>query len=296
MLNRLISQAGIALLRCLAILPYGIIARFGDALGYLLFLIPSSRKRIVLTNLRLCFPEWNDSRRYSIAQRAFRHAVRSYVERSVQWFGSAEKLMSLIEVDSEIDFGVAPNRPGERPVIFVGYHFVGIEAGSIWYSLLGPCASLYTPLSNRYVDQTAKIARGRFGAEMISRGDSARAVLRMLRENKGVLLAADMDYGIRNSVFVPFFGVPACTLTAVSRLAHTGRAAVIPFVVEVLPHYRGYRLKIFKPWQDYPSGDDVVDARRMNAVLEEHIRQMPEQYYWVHRRFKTRPEGEAAVY
>ena len=296
MLSRLFSQLGIGLLRCLAILPYGIVARFGDALGYLAFLIPNSRKRIVLTNLRLCFPEWSDSQRYSIAQRAFRHAVRSYVERSIQWFGSTEKLLSLIEVDSEIDLNVAPGRPGEQPAIFLGYHFVGIEAGSIWYSRLGPSASLYTPMSNAYVDQAAKDARGRFGAEMVSRGDSARAVLRMFRENKTVMLAADMDYGMRNSVFVPFFGVPACTLTAVSRLAQTGRARVIPFVVEVLPNYRGYRLKIYKPWQDYPSGDEVVDARRMNAVLEAHIREMPEQYYWMHRRFKTRPEGEASVY
>jgi len=296
MLSRVLSQSGIALLRCLAVLPYCVIACLGDALGYLAFLIPNSRKRIVLTNLKLCFPEWSDSRRHSIAQRAFRHAVRSYIERSVQWFGSAEKLLSLIEVDSEIDLDTAPGRPGLQPTIFLGSHFVGIEAGSIWYSLLGPSGSLYTPMSNPYVDQVAKAARSRFGAEMVSRADSARAVLRMFRENKTVMLAADMDYGLRNSVFVPFFGVPACTLTSVSRLAHAGQALIIPFVVEVLPRYRGYRLKIFKPWQDYPSGDDVADARRMNAVLEEHVRQMPEQYYWVHRRFKTRPAGEPAVY
>ena len=296
MLSRLISQLGLLLLRVLALLPYGAIARFGDALGYLLFFIPSSRKQVVLINLKLCFPEWSDSRRYQVAHRAFRHALRSYIERSVQWFGSSEKLLSLIEVESEIDLSTTPGLPGGQPAIFLGYHFVGIEAGSLWYSRLGPSASLYTPMSNPYVDQSAKVARARFGAEMVSRADSARAVLRMFRENKTVMLAADMDYGVRNSVFVPFFGVPTCTLNAVSRLAHTGHAVVIPFVVEVLPHYRGYRLKIFKPWQDYPSGDDMADARRMNAVLEEHIRQMPEQYYWVHRRFKTRPEGEKSVY
>lgn len=296
MLNRWFSRIGIWLLRGMAVLPYSWIACFGDGLGWLLFLIPSSRKQVVLTNLQLCFPEWSDSQRYRVARRAFRHALRSYVERSVQWFGSTEKLLSLIEVDSEIDLATAPGRPGEQPAIFLGYHFVGIEAGSLWYSRLGPSASLYTPMSNPYFDQAAKIARARFGAEMVSRGDSARAVLRMLRENKTVMLAADMDYGVRNSVFVPFFGVPACTLTAVSRLAATGRATVIPFVVEVLPRYRGYRLKVLKPWQDYPSGDDAADARQMNAVLEQHIRQMPEQYYWVHRRFKTRPPGEPPVY
>ncbi len=295
MLTRLVSEAGLLFLRALALLPYGFIARLGDLLGYLAFQVPSRRKRIVLTNLKLCFPEWSEDRRQTVAQQAFRHAVRSYAERSVQWFGSEEKFRSLIEVESEIDLSTAPGRPGGVPTIFLGYHFVGVEIG-IWYSLLGPSGSLYTPMSNPYVDQAARAARGRFGAELVSRADSARAVLRMFRQNKTVMLAADMDYGIRNSTFVPFFGVPACTLTSVSRFAQTGKALVIPYVVEVLPNYRGYRLKIFKPWQDYPSGDDAADARRMNAVLEEHIREMPEQYYWMHRRFKTRPPGEPPVY
>jgi len=151
-------------------------------------------------------------------------------------------------------------------------------------------------MSNQTVDQVARDARARFGAEMLSRADSARAVLRMLREKKPVMLAADMDYGIRNSTFVPFFGVPTCTLTAVARLAKAGHARVVPFIGEVLPHYRGYRLKVFKPWENYPTGDDELDARRMNAFLEEQIRRIPEQYYWVHKRFKTRPEGEPGVY
>lgn len=295
MLNRLVSEAALLFLRALALLPYGLIAGLGDVLGYLAFQVPSSRKRIMLTNLRLCFPEWSEEKRYRIAQRACRHAVRSYVERSVQWFGSEKKFRSLVQVESEIDLSTPPGRPGGQPTIFLGYHFVGVEVG-LWYSLLGPSGSLYTPMSNPYVDRAAKAARGRFGAELVSRADSARAVLRMFRENKTVMLAADMDYGIRNSTFVPFFGVPTCTLTSVSRFAQTGKALVIPYVVEVLPRYRGYRLKIFKPWEGYPSGDDVADARRMNAVLEEHIRAMPEQYYWVHRRFKTRPPGEPSVY
>jgi KDO2-lipid IV(A) lauroyltransferase len=296
MLSRLVSEAGLLFLRALALLPYGLIAGLGDVLGYLAFQVPSSRKRIMLTNLKLCFPEWSEEQRYRVAQRACRHAVRSYVERSVQWFGSTEKLLSLIEVESEIDLTTPPGRPGGQPAIFLGFHFVGIEAGSLWYSRLGPSASLYTPMSNPYVDRAAKAARARFGAEMASRGGSARAVLRMFRENKTVMLAADMDYGIRNSVFVPFFGVQACTLNSVARLAQTGHAVVIPFVVEVLPRYRGYRLKIFKPWDNYPTGNDEADARHMNAVLEAHIRRMPEQYYWVHRRFKTRPPGEPSVY
>ena len=151
-------------------------------------------------------------------------------------------------------------------------------------------------MSNPELEAVAKAARARFGADMASRADSARIVLRWLRERKQVMLGADMDYGTRNSTFVPFFGVPTCTLTAVGRLAKVGQAQVVPFIGEVLPNYKGYRLKVFKPWDNYPTGDDDGDARRMNEFLEEQIPLIPEQYYWVHKRFKTRPPGVPSVY
>ncbi|MFD1558755.1 lipid A biosynthesis lauroyl acyltransferase [Paraburkholderia silviterrae] len=294
MLGKLGSRLGIGLLKLFAILPYGLVARFGDGLGWLLYQIPSSRKRVVHTNLRLCFPEWSDEKREEIAGLHFRHAIRSYVERSFQWFASAKKFEKIVEVDSEVDL-TDPNMP---PTLLLGLHFVGIEAGSmaINYALGRTCGSLYQPFSNPEFEAAAKAGRSRFGAELASRADSARVVLRWLREKKPVMLGADMDYGMRNSTFVPFFGVPACTLTAVGRLAKVGHAQVLPFIGEVLPNYKGYRLKVFKPWDNYPTGDDEQDARRMNAFLEEQIPRIPEQYYWVHKRFKTRPPGEPSVY
>ncbi|RKE25587.1 KDO2-lipid IV(A) lauroyltransferase [Paraburkholderia sp. BL23I1N1] len=294
MLSRLGAHLAIGLLKFLALLPYGFVARLGDGLGWLLYQIPSNRKRIVHINLSLCFPEWSAQHREEIAQKHFRHAIRSYVERSVQWFGSASKLEKLVQVDSEIDL-LDPDMP---PTLLLGAHFVGIEAGSVFinHALHRQCGALYQPMSNTVLDDVAIAARGRFGADMASRADSARIVLRWLRDHKPVMLGADMDYGERNSTFVPFFGVPACTLTAVARLAKVGNAQVVPFIGEVLPNYKGYRLKVFKPWDNYPTGDDDADARRMNAFLEEQIPLIPEQYYWVHKRFKTRPPGEPSVY
>jgi KDO2-lipid IV(A) lauroyltransferase len=294
MLTRVGTKIAIGLLKLLAILPYGLVARAGDSLGWLLYQIPSRRRRIVHTNLKLCFPEWSDEKREEIACKHFRQAIRSYLERSVQWFGSAKKLDRLVQVDSEIDL-TDPDMP---PTLLLGFHFVGIEAGSIYINraLRRQCASLYQPMSNPELEEIAKHARGRFGADMASRADSARIVLRWLRERKPVMLGADMDYGLRNSTFVPFFGIPTCTLTAVGRLAKAGNAQVVPFIGEVLPNYKGYRLKVFKPWANYPSGDDETDARRMNAFLEEQIPLMPEQYYWVHKRFKTRPPGMPSFY
>jgi KDO2-lipid IV(A) lauroyltransferase len=178
----------------------------------------------------------------------------------------------------------------------MGFHFVGIEVGCMRYSLQLPVAALYTHMSNTRLCDLAKRQRGRFGAEMIERSTSARKIMRYLREGKPVMLAADMDHGIENSVFVPFFGVPACTLTSVSRLARLGRARVVPFVTEVLPDFKGYRLTIFAPLSDFPSESDTDDARSMNAFLEAQIMRFPAQYYWVHRRFKRRPTNMPAVY
>jgi KDO2-lipid IV(A) lauroyltransferase len=131
---------------------------------------------------------------------------------------------------------------------------------------------------------------------MIERSTSARKIVSVLRSGKPVMLAADLDHGTGNSVFVPFFGIDACTLTSISRLAKLGGARVVPFVTEVLPNFKGYKLTIHEPLLDFPTNDNAVDARRMNAFLESEVMRFPEQYYWVHRRFKHRPAGMAGVY
>lgn len=280
------------LLRALAALPYGMVARAGETLGRLLYRLPSKRKRILLTNLRLCFPEKTYEQRNDLARSTFAHVIRSYLERGVQWYGSAKTLSRLTELHSAIELADTY----EQPTIFLGFHFVGIEAGCLFYSIHHAVASLYTPMSNQAADDISRAQRARFGTEMVPRGRSARQTLDILKSGKPIMLAADMDFGLRDSVFVPFFGVQACTLTAVSRLAKISGARVVPFLTEVLPDYRGYKLSILEPLQDYPCGDLEADALRTNQFLEAQIQHMPEQYYWVHRRFKRRPEGEPPVY
>jgi KDO2-lipid IV(A) lauroyltransferase len=290
--SRILIALMTGLLRVFAFLPYGVVARVGTGLGLLLYRIPSTRRRVVHTNLKLCFPDMSDEERDRLARAHFCHVIRSYVERGPQWFGNAQAIARLVEVESAIDLAEAHS----RPTIFLGFHFVGIEAGCMMYSTRHPVASLYTPMSNVLFDAMALRQRGRFGTEMIPRSDSVRRALRVLRDGKPVMLAADMDFGLRDSVFVPFFGVPACTLTSVSRLAKAGNARVVPFVTEVLPDYRGYKLTIFEELSDFPSADTTVDARRITEFLEGQVRRIPAQYYWVHKRFKHRPVGEPAVY
>lgn len=264
----------------------------GEALGSLLYRIPSKRKHILHTNLRLCFPEKTPDEREQLARSSFRHVIRSYFERGIQWYGSAQALSSLVELQSAITL----QDNYEQPTIFLGFHFAAIEAGCMQYSILHPVASIYTPMSDLATDTISRKQRARFGTEMIPRNGSAREILKVLKSGKPIMLAADMDFGLRDSVFVPFFGVQACTLTAVSRLAQLGRARVIPFVTEVAPDYRGYKLTIFKALENFPCGDPTADALHINQFLEAQIRLMPDQYYWVHRRFKRRPPGEASVY
>lgn len=273
-------------------LPYGLVARLGETLGSLLYKIPSKRKRILHTNLRLCFPEHSGTQREALARSTFRHVIRSYLERGMQWYGSADTLSSLVELNSAIEL----NDRYEQPTIFLGFHFAAIEATCMYYSILHPVASIYTPMSDVVTDTISREQRSRFGTKMIPRNGSAREILKVLKSGTPIMLAADMDFGLRDSVFVPFFGVQACTLTAVSRLAQLSGARVVPFVAEVLPGYRGYRLNIFEALENFPSGDAHADALRTNQFLEERIRSTPDQYYWVHRRFKRRPEGEAPVY
>lgn len=280
------------LLRTLSWLPYGLVARLGEGLGSLLYRIPSKRKRILQTNLRLCFPEKNDAEQGRLARSTFRHVIRSYLERGTQWYGSARQIKSLVQLESAIEL----RDSYEQPTIFLGFHFAAIEATCMYYSILHPVASIYTPMSDVVTDTISREQRGRFGTEMIPRQGSAREILKVLKSGKPIMLAADMDFGLRDSVFVPFFGIQACTLTAVSRLARLSGARVIPFVAEVLPGYQGYKLNILKALENFPSGDAHADALHMNQFLEERIRRTPDQYYWVHRRFKRRPQGEAPVY
>jgi len=179
-------------------------------------------------------------------------------------------------MDSRIDL----HDPHAPPTIFIGFHFVGIEMGCMLYSTRLPVAALYTRMSDPHLCELARHRRGRFGAKMIERSASAKQVVRLLRSGTPVMLAADMDHGTLGSVFAPLVGVPACTLTSVSRLAKLGGAQVVPFVTEVLPGFRGYKLTIFEPLERYPSDSESLDACQMNAFLEKQILRFPEQYYW----------------
>lgn len=289
------SRLLVAVLWLVHWLPLPLLARLGEGLGAVLRLLARKRRHIVEVNLRLCFPKQSEAERQALARAHFAHLGRSMLERGLLWWATPERLRRLIRVEG-LDALNAIVAQG-RPVILLAPHFVGLDAAGTRMALEHNSVSIYARQKDPVVDRWLKHGRSRFGDQLLlARDVSARVSVRAMREGRLFYYLPDLDYGRKDSIFVPFFGVPAATITGLSRLAKLAQAVVVPCVARMLPGGAGYVVELGEPWSDFPSDDVEADTRRMNAWLEERILTMPEQYYWVHRRFKTRPEGEPRPY
>lgn len=276
-------------------LPLGVQAAIGRGLGALLWRVGKSRRRIALRNLELCLPEKTPAEREAIARDLFGWLGRSFLERGLLWHASAERLNRLIHVEGNV--GLAEH--SERPVMWLTPHFLGLDVAgtAILLNQNHPAASIYQSQTNAVIDAAVRAGRLRFGnAQIFSRSESARPLMRAIKQGAAFFNLPDMDFGERDAAFVPFFGVPAATLLAPSRMARALDMVVQPVVAEILPGGAGYRIRFLDPWTDFPTTDAVADTARMNRWIEEEVRRNPSQYLWVHKRFKTRPAGEAGLY
>lgn len=289
----MMARLAVGMLWLLHFLPLGVLARLGNGLGNVLFVLGRSRRRIALTNLALCLPEVDGHTRKRLARSHFQGVARSLLERGILWWGSEARIRGMVGVEGE-DIWLALRG---RPVIFLVPHFVGFEMGGFRFNLDHPVASMYAKQRNPVFDAAFLRGRLRFKtAKMFSRQDGVRTIVRSLRDGLPFIYLPDMDFGPRDAVFVPFMGVQAATITGLARLAAISRAVVVPMITCQLPGGRGYATRFYPPWEGFPTGDDVADARRMNEFIEARVREMPAQYYWVHKRFKTRPPGEPGIY
>lgn len=287
------TKIGLAIVWLLHGLPLRWLALLGHGLGALLYALARERRQVVLTNLRLCFPDLDDTQRARLAQRHFVAFGRSLLEHGILWWGSRERVLQLVQIEGLEHWRAV----GDRPVIWLVPHFVGLDMGAVRLTVEHPFVAMYSRQKDPAFDAVLYHGRTRLGpAEMISRQEGLRPVARAMKAGMPFYYLPDMDFGKRDSIFVPFFGVPAATITGLARIAALTGAVVVPAVTEQLPGGDGYRLRFHPAWTDFPSGDVVVDTRRMNAFIEEQVRAMPEQYYWVHKRFKTRPPGEERFY
>lgn len=295
LLVRVAGHATLAFLWTFQWLPLSWQAACGRALGALLWPLAVSRRRITLRNLELCLPDLAPGERHRIGREVFQWYCRSILEHGLIWYAPASRLERLIRVEGDIGF--ADRHDG--PVMWLMPHFMGLGMAGVITQLKARrgLVGVYQHQTNPVLDDAmlrARLRRGR--TRMFARDETVRPVLKAIREGYGFLNLPDMDYGPRDAAFVPFFGVPAATLVAPSRMARTLGMAVQPVVVHMLPGGQGYAVRFFEPWTDFPGDDPVADAERMNRWVEGLVRECPAQYYWVHKRFKTRPPGEPSVY
>jgi len=276
-------------------LPLAVQAVVGNSLGRMAFHVVGSRRRIALRNLELCFPELSLAHRERLAREHFRWLGRSLLERGLLWYASLARLRRLIRVEGDVLLA----ERSERPVMWLAPHFMGLDVAGAAVLLFQKKRgiSIYQRQSNAVMDRALRRGRLRLGnAEIFSRDEAGKALFRAIRRGDGFFNLPDMDFGTRDAAFVPFFGVPAITLLAPSRLARALDMIVQPVVAEILPGGAGYRVRFEAPWADFPSDDPLADSARMNRWIESEIRRNPAQYLWVHRRFKTRPAGEPSLY
>ncbi|MBU6259625.1 MAG: lipid A biosynthesis acyltransferase [Burkholderiales bacterium] len=289
------ARALLLLMRVLQALPLALQAAIGNGLGRLLHACGGARRRIALRNVELCLPELDPRARARLVREHFGWLGRSMLERSLLWHASRERLLQLIRVEGDVHLA----ERSARPVMWLVPHFLGLDVAGAATQLYqtAPAFDVYAPQSNKVFDAALLQGRSRFGtAEFINRKDGARAIVRAIRRGLAFFNPADMDFGLRDSAFVPFFGHPAATLLAPSRIARSLDMVVQPLVAEILPGGGGWVVRFGEPWTDWPTDDPLADAARMNRYIEEQIRLCPAQYLWVHKRFKTRPEGAPPVY
>ena len=286
------STLGIAFMRFTAVLPLPVVRGLGWLLGWALYLLVPSRRKVVRTNLALCFPELSAHTRLWLEKESFIYFAQTWLDRGWLWHAPERVLRQRVQISGSLDL-----LNSAAPTVIFAPHFMGMDAGGMALSLNTTClsTSIYTDQANKVVDAWIKKGRLRFGnLRLFGRADGVRSIAAAIKAGQPLYLLPDMDFGVKDSLFVPFFGVSTATVPSLSRFARLGGAQVMSVVTRMTP--QGYTTEVSAPWVGFPSADLAVDTARMNAELETLIRTMPAQYYWVHKRFKTRPEGAADVY
>jgi len=284
---------GVSLLRLATRLPYSLQMNIGAIIGYYLYYVMSRRRLVAQTNTNLVFPGLSIQEQKRFVKANFKSLGKSLFEFALSWWGKDKMLRKICQIEG-LDNLQDALRQGKGVILLSG-HFTCLEIGGRLLSLSQEFSVTYKSSKNPFYEAVLKQCREKHYARAIQRHD-VRAFIRALKENKAVWYAPDQDFGSRHSVFVPFMGVMAATLTAPARFAKLSGARVVPFFPQRLDNNKGYKLTLLPALENFPCGDEVLDARRINEVIEVQTRKVPEQYLWVHGRFKTRPEGEPPVY
>jgi Kdo2-lipid IVA lauroyltransferase/acyltransferase len=285
---------GLALLRVLGWLPVPVLAAIGALLGELLYIVLPGRRHITCTNLRACFPELSAAAQRRLARAHFRAMAQATMTVPLIWWGSAKRLNRLMRMRGEEHLRQA--LATKQPVVLLSAHFVGIEVGGVALSQHYPVLDMYKKPKNALIHYFLRRSRRRFGGHLVERREGIKPVIRAIKQGVLFLYLTDQDQGMEGAVFAPFFGIQTATISGLSRLAGTLEARVVPCFMRILPWGGGFEVSFQPALEQFPTEDIVADTTRMNRLIEEVVRTMPEQYLWSHRRFKTRPAGEPPFY
>lgn len=282
--------------RLLAWLPLPMLRWIGAVLGRLAYRLLASRRRVVLTNFALCFPQWSQAEREVRAREVFIHTIQSWLDRGWLWHAAPDLLRKRLRI-----VGAVEELKGNTPTVILVPHFVAMDAGwtAMTLDIPRPFSTIYAAQSNADVDAWILQGRKRFGqVQLFQRLEGvrsgAKSIITSIRQGQALCILPDMNYDPSESVFVPFYGVSAATIPSLSRFAKLGRAKVVPVISRMTS--TGYDVEVMPAWKHFPTDDLVADTAFMNTQLEAYINTMPTQYYWVHRRFKDRPNGETPPY
>ena len=287
------SWIGLGVVRLIAKLPYRALMALGRGLGHLTAHLPGARRRVAQRNLVLCFPELSDPERARLMRRNLADLGLMFAEFAFAWFGS-DRAIARVPCKIEGLEHLERCRAQGRGMLLVGAHFSHLELCARLVSQRIRIAGMYRVMDDPVFERAVLHARLHYADAMFTK-DELRASVKYLKRGGTLWYAPDQDMRGKDSVFAPFFGVPASTLTATHHLARLSGAAVIPFFHRRETH-GGYTIRLEASLADFPSADIVADTARVNACIERMVREAPEQYLWVHKRFKTRSQGMAALY
>lgn len=288
----MVTHLGILFMRLLALLPLRWVRALGWLFGWVLYCVVKPRRHVVQVNLEQCFPQWTPRQRAALVPRVFIRFAQAWLDRGWLWHARPDVVRRRLNLT-----GAVAEFEGDLPIVIFAPHFVGLDAGltALSQNLSRQFMGIYTDQTNKIVDAWLLRGRMRFGSvQPFGRIDGVRAMVAKLRAGVLMYLLPDMNFGPEESLFVPFYGVPAATVPSLPRFARLGSAKVVPVIARMTP--RGYDVTVLPAWADYPTRNVEADTALMNRRLQDYIDAMPEQYYWVHKRFKSRPEGWPDLY
>jgi KDO2-lipid IV(A) lauroyltransferase len=274
-------------------MPARVLWVLGSGLGMIISWFPSRNRRYAEKNIELCFPDMSATDCRNLVKQHFRLTGFTVLSLSVVWFAPIRRIEQLVGLRGQEHFDRA--RASGRNIILLAPHFIALDIGGMRAGYDKNLVCMYRKARDPLLEYLFQ-RRTRTGAILVDRLAHLKSLIRYIREGRPFYYLPDQDMGEQASVFVPFFGIPAATVTALSRIAGITNAAVIPCISRILPHGEGFEVRLLPPLENFPTDDPVADAERMNKEIENWVREMPDQYMWSYRRFKTRPNNEPSLY